>query len=362
MASVRAYMCLAALLSTVSSAAVNPRVDAANLRVGRGVHDPVVAAVAPLVNEIVGYIEEIGTGYKTTKVPVSYPTTWAAGGDTYAWNPYPTPTPSKPHKSHSTTTSPTTTSTSSTSTTSSSTSTTSSAAPTISCDASGYLIQDTTLYKVDLSTGNVVTVAQTVGDGSAINAIGFNVLDNYIYGRNDENQLLRIAGDGSIQVVETLSTTFGANVGDVDTDGYYWYGSGGTTYAQVDLQPGSPTYGNVLASGSMDSMGFSIADWVYIPLDPDYLYTIAVNPAGGSAMLKFSMSSKTWQTVASYPAVQATTWGAIYGRLDGTIFASDNGSGDIWAFSILNLTPPSISTNGPPSSLNDGARCVEALL
>jgi hypothetical protein len=110
----------------------------------------------------------------------------------------------------------------------------------------------------------------------------------------------------------------------------------------------------------MGNLGFSIADWVFQPLDPDYLYTVAVNPASGSAMLKFSMSSKTWVTVQSYPDVSATAWGALYGQIDGTIFATDNGSGDIWEFSILDLDPV-LATTGPVSGLNDGARCINAV-
>jgi hypothetical protein len=103
----------------------------------------------------------------------------------------------------------------------------------VSCSASGYLIQDTTLYSVDLTTGDVSLIAQTVGSGASINAMGFNVLDNYLYARDGDNNRLRISGDGKSQVVGQLSTSINANVGDVDTYGYYWFGAGGVSTGLV---------------------------------------------------------------------------------------------------------------------------------
>ncbi|KAH8660011.1 hypothetical protein BX600DRAFT_513659 [Xylariales sp. PMI_506] len=109
----------------------------------------------------------------------------------------------------------------------------------------------------------------------------------------------------------------------------------------------------------MSTLGYIIADWVYMRLDPNYLYTIAVSASGSSAMLKWSMVSHTWQVVATFPNVPGSVWGALYGRSDGTIFASDNTSGDIWAFSITTFSA-TFSTRGPSTSSNDGARCMNA--
>jgi hypothetical protein len=189
--------------------------------------------------------------------------------------------------------------------------------------------------------------------------MGYNGVDNYLYAADANHLLVSIGANGESQVVRNISSGFDINIRDIDTDGFYWYGDGDGNYGQLDLRPGSPAHGWTVASSATNNLGMAFTDWVYVPLDAEYLYAIAVHPAGGSSMLKFSKWTKQWESVEDYPNVSVSAWGPFYGRVDGTIFATDSGSGDIWSFSIVGLAPVLV-TLGPTNCLGNGARCALA--
>jgi hypothetical protein len=208
-------------------------------------------------------------------------------------------------------------------------------------------------------------VKSGLGDNSAINGIGYNILDNFIYGNQISTRtIIRIAGDGtSSTVAGTDPPPPSSNVGDVDGEGVYWVSSGGKSWAQIDLAPGSATYGKTIGSGTASPLGLGIDDWVYIPIAGQYLYSVGSNStSNGISMIRFSMATKEWEKVANYPSLKGvSTLGAQYGMNNGTLYASDNSSGDIWQFPI-DGSSPFIVSQGPASSSNDGARCVLNLL
>ncbi|KAH8801368.1 hypothetical protein F5884DRAFT_512945 [Xylogone sp. PMI_703] len=327
-------------------------------------------------------------GTRTTSSLCSTETTitssWSSNGGkpttaTCRWSPHPphncvgshTPTFSstRPCQTSTTTTtaSPCTTTTPVTTVTTTVTTTatvTNSACPTaaLSCDKYGYLIQHATLYRVDLSTGTETTVNANVGDGSNANAIAYNTLDNYLYAYQAAGtKLLRIFSDGSSEVVTEAASLGSVNIGDIDLNGRYWVSSGGASWWQLDLYPGSSTYGKVINSGTADHFGLHVDDWVYLPNEGQYLWSVAHNnTSGGTTLIRFSMTTHTWEQVTNYPNVKSDVWGAQYGMNNGTIYASDNASGEIWQFPIGG-TPFKMS-GGPTSGDNDGARCVLNLL
>ncbi|KAH8807867.1 hypothetical protein F5884DRAFT_881405 [Xylogone sp. PMI_703] len=255
---------------------------------------------------------------------------------------------------------PTTTTTTSTTTSATASSCPAPSAPTLSCDQYGYLIQAATLYRADLSTGINTQVKKTVGDGTNANSIAYNVLDNYLYAyQQGKNSLLRISSDGSSEVV--IQGIPAGNLGDIDLNGRYWISSGGTKWWVLDLYPGSATYGQVLNSGTADTLGVTVADWVYLPNEGQYLYSVGQNSTTKAAsMIRFSLTTFQWEKVANYPSVTRSGFGALYGMNNGTLYGSDNTSGEIWQFPISG-TPFKITT-GPKSGDNDGARCVLNLL
>ncbi|KAI0430387.1 hypothetical protein F5Y09DRAFT_307674 [Xylaria sp. FL1042] len=327
--------------------------------------DIVSLDVAPLVTEVVTTTYPATT--PTTYTTSTYDTSCQCHYSTIFWwtphphpthDPYPYPTTSPPEPTTTvtvteTTTVPTTTTVTATATV------TQPCTPTLSCDKYGYLIQDDTLFQVDLSTGDYSTVKAHVGDATTINALAYNSLDNYLYGRQSgKNQLIRISSDGTSEVVTTFPDDTNVFVADIDTDGNYWYGSGDTWF-QIDLKPNSPTYGTLIANGKVDELGLGVADWVYLPDNGPYLYSAAHNltTGGGTTLVRFSLDTKTYEVVQRYPKIGGHTWGAMYGINNGTIYASDNTNGQIWAFPV-DGSSPYLASQGPVSSQNDGARCA----
>ncbi|KAI1810867.1 hypothetical protein GGS20DRAFT_579526 [Poronia punctata] len=312
----------------------------------------VALTLPPLITEVVT---------TTTTYPASTPTTYTSSAydvdcdcyysTIYWWTPHP-----YPHYSYQTSSSsssaPATTTITVTSTTEVPTTTTVTATatvtqpctPTLTCDKYGYPIQNVTLFQVDLSTGRFTTIADHLGENTGLNAIAYNPLDNFLYAHEGASyRVLRIGSDGTTTPVATLERTRPINVGDIDSEGYYWYGSEGEIWHQLDL-------------GRMDSLGLTIADWLYIPVAGPYLYTAARVPGGGAALARFSLETKTWQIVQRYPNLRGGLFGAVYGINNGTLYASDNADGRLWAFNV-NGGAPYVASQGPVSpGLNDGAR------
>lgn len=301
-----------------------------------------------------------GIGARTSTYPCTTATTYTettSGTTTYWWSPppggYPTGCSTSPADPTVVTVTTTETTTATISPSCSPTN------PPLTCDKYGYLIQYSELIRIDLATGEYTSVRDNIGDASTINAIAYNPLDNFLYARQfDKNQLIRLAADGSSAVVATLPSSFAAIIGDFDTEGYYWYASGNAgSWVQLDLRPGSATYAQAVDRGTTPAVGRTNLDWVYIPVAGRYLWSIGTNPSGGASLMRWSLNTHQWEIVRNYSNIDGN-FGALYGINNGTIFASDNVSGRIWAFSTIADTAPYVASTGPASSSNDGARCV----
>ncbi|KAK8059443.1 hypothetical protein PG996_009373 [Apiospora saccharicola] len=275
-------------------------------------------------------------------------------------------------------------------TSSSATSSTSPAFPPWSCDPSGIVIRQQTsgsstvqsLSKVNITTGNATLVKQSVGTGATIDAMGYNVLDNYVYAAlgTTPGSLLRIASNGDSQTLGSLGLTAAVNTGDVDENGYLWAAAGGKQWWQFDVRPGSATFGQTVASGTAAAPQYPIQDWVYAPNaalastgqqacclyalgydDPLQLGVIKYN----TYLQQFNRTSKAWTTLFSYGNLAGTilggksVWGATYAADDGFIYSSENTSGELWRFSLGSAKAQKMSTGPFPN--NDGARCIKAV-
>jgi hypothetical protein len=151
--------------------------------------------------------------------------------------------------------------------------------PAFSCDEGGYLIQGTVLYRLNLETGDNPAINENVGPGGNINAIGYNILDNYLYGfvavSGGRWQLIQIDAEGGHQLLPLTVDRF-YSTGDIDANGQLWIGASGTTaWAQIDLDPDSARYGQLVDSGTMKVPGNFVADWVFLENGGPYLYSIA---------------------------------------------------------------------------------------
>ncbi|KAK4455569.1 hypothetical protein QBC34DRAFT_460563 [Podospora aff. communis PSN243] len=234
--------------------------------------------------------------------------------------------------------------------------------PTFACDGLGFLVQSNRLSRVDIATGGVTPVIETIPSGS-VNALGYNTLDGYLYGiqfRADDGlyHIVRIGSDNAVTSVGNAGGN--AIIGDIDSDGMYWVASASSSeYHMMDLVPGSDTYGTVLESGTVDTLGYIISDWSYASFGGNYLYTIATGSPGEntSSFLRFNKTTRTWAVLRHYTGTPNGVWGALYAfDADNAIYAADNASGEIWKFPLDGSDATFVSQSSSASP-NDGASC-----
>ena len=115
------------------------------------------------------------------------------------------------------------------------------------CDSKMILFsgRPTSWYEVEMVTGRA-KLRGTLVPEREVNAIGYNVLDSYIYGYDQKSgQFVRVDSSGAAEVLTPRPRGLPAafyDVGTLDLNGYYYlYASGEQRFYSVDLRPGSPT-------------------------------------------------------------------------------------------------------------------------
>ncbi|GKU18141.1 unnamed protein product [Fusarium langsethiae] len=258
--------------------------------------------------------------------------------------------------------------------------------PPFTCDGKAYVVSTligNTLTSVNINDGSRATVANNIGPGGAIDAIGYNKLDNYIYGVVDQglvtgvvttvlggaqSQVIRIASDGQYQ---TLSVTVPSNtitMGDVDDQGRLWLSESGKRWWCIDVNPSSPTANKMIANGTSATDVISgIGDWAFVPGGGDYLYAVQASIIESGLMrtniVRWSRTTRTWERYQSYPNLVLTSlnlvWGAVWAGPGGTLYAQENLLGQTWKFTLGSSTNPVAIPGGSIANLQgDGARCI----
>ncbi|MGJ0909504.1 DUF6923 family protein, partial [Clostridium botulinum] len=257
------------------------------------------------------------------------------------------------------------------------------------CAPVGYqtVLTDQGVYafvRINLVTGQVTTVNPDMG--VRINAIGYNILDDMIYGiENTTNNLLRVAEDGSV-------TNFGPitnlplpvapgsyNVGTIDDQGHMFiFQQFQGIYYVVDVNQNSPTFGQLLdptAGYIVDTAPFgtpivypptntlNITDWAYSPIDGQ-LYAVRFTAApGDSVVVRIDPTTGvvTELTTTGIPA--GSNYGASFMDADGNFYAVNNDTGVVYRITISgnNATGEEFSQSIPTTG-NDGASCQNALI
>ncbi|KAJ4391092.1 hypothetical protein N0V93_004707 [Gnomoniopsis smithogilvyi] len=258
----------------------------------------------------------------------------------------------------------------------------------LNCSTLGFLAQGTNFYEVDLDQGVPLVLNILTYYLDDIDAIGYNVYDNFVYGLAQTGigagNLIRIGQSGVSQsiisgltpsILSGAFTIFGA--GDVDANGQYWActtltGTNAQYFFSIDLVPGSATYGQVIHSGRA-TLPYPIFDWVYIPGGGQYLYSLGQVPPtlqyilGSTVLLRFSTTTFTWTTVKTYTfgittLIGTNTWGALYTSSTGNLYALEATSGSTYQFPVLttSTTATLFSQFLPQTLLIDGARCADS--
>ncbi|ENH70683.1 hypothetical protein FOC1_g10004980 [Fusarium oxysporum f. sp. cubense race 1] len=263
--------------------------------------------------------------------------------------------------------------------------------PTFDCDGFGYTIQSllaNTLTRVNLVTGQRTDIRTGIGPGGPINGIGFNRLDNYIYGFYQQplvnavlcgllgckrSGLIRIAKDGRWEVLDLVIGTNAISMGDVDDQGRFWVSEGGGKWWCIDLRPTSNTFGQLLSSGtSATNLLSGVGDWAYVPGGGNYLYAVQASVIENGLLrtniVRWSLTTQKWERFQSYPNLILTTlnliWGAVMAAPDGTLFAQETVLGQTWKFTLGSTANPTPIQGGAILNLlgSDGARCAGTLV
>lgn len=237
--------------------------------------------------------------------------------------------------------------------------------PTWECRPDAYLFQypdntNTTVTAVDLVTGDTSDILNI---NRRINAVGYNVLDDYIYGwklthpSDSSANLVRIGSNGAWEVVNVPGFSgAGGLTGDVDENGHYWItgnAAQGNPWAQINLNTNT-----LVASGTMTGLtGYSAgADWAYVPGGGNNLYRVATRDGQGW-LIAFNRTTKQNTVLGSVGTMGVI--GATYADGDGNLYVQENGDGEIHRVDIQNVTSTKFS-DGPISGNNDGTMCANA--
>ena len=226
----------------------------------------------------------------------------------------------------------------------------------------------TSWYNINIVTGQP-TLQGPLSPAHDVNAIGYNVLDNYIYGYDQTtNNIVRVADDGTVIQLgrPTGLPADGYNTGTFGVNGFlYIFVNNETRFYTIDLRPNSSTFmklGNPAAGyteqtsnyGTALSVAANISDWV---LSEGNLYGVERN---GVLVRIVPTTGQVTELATTAPNPNAS-FGALAIDSTGTIYAIANSDGTIYKYTYSGNT----ATGVPFSktffdSFNDGTMCPTA--
>ncbi|PFH60770.1 hypothetical protein XA68_10384 [Ophiocordyceps unilateralis] len=246
------------------------------------------------------------------------------------------------------------------------------------CSYESYVIQDNSLYRMDLRSGHREILSANVRGNIA--ALVYNHLDSMLYGVNHD-KIMRIYPNGATELVTDLGVLkkgfnrgrdkFVPKMGAIDKWGQYWLSvySGGE-YIVVDLNPRSRSFGTVRAQGA-SRLPRNIgrwrlpAGWAWTVGDMHSLYGIGYDYlTGRTALFRWKIQTSAWEVVGHAKSrADGDTFSAVVATSDGIVYGLEDSTGDIFRFNIsapnhmdlLQRAGP-ISQSTPKS--NTAARCV----
>ncbi|KAK6525268.1 hypothetical protein TWF694_005414 [Orbilia ellipsospora] len=192
------------------------------------------------------------------------------------------------------------------------------------CDKYGYLLDDGKFARVDLETFNLTIINPNFG---YVGSLAYNVLDNYIY-TNNGYRIGRVDVTGNLTLLSyTFASTDQVVGGEFDNTGQLYFLSTGSWY-QVDLKPGSATYGTMRASGALNFHSWQFGDWVFYPNTGRVLWSYAINTSNSSrAIVKFDLSTHLVSAPHIYSGFTGGPSGEQFGAANGDLYWRD-GQGD----------------------------------
>ncbi|MEO0898227.1 MAG: LruC domain-containing protein [Bacteroidota bacterium] len=232
------------------------------------------------------------------------------------------------------------------------------------CETGFYQVVYDTLKKLDIATGKYIRIGRS-GVGN-YNGIGFNPVDNYIYGVRTSGNGAELYKFGTNGVATSLGIISGYNAnnaykGDFGTDGFLYlpvHSGGNWTVAKVDVtsSPPSATMHTLTTLTSVDDCH----DFAYNPIQNKFH---GITKSGKLAELDFD--NLTIKTLADYKSTTGNgPFGAVWSNQAGHVYFSKNSNGKIYQIELDSDTgsPLGISflLDGDAANNNDGCSCALA--
>ena len=227
-------------------------------------------------------------------------------------------------------------------------------------------------YNIDLLTGNAVFYGN-LNPQDYVNAIGFNPLDNFIYGYDiTVNQIVQVDANRNIAYMglPTGLPVAGYNAGCFDKNGFlYIMLNGASRFYTIDLRPNSSSYmrlvnplnnytpqtsnyGNAINNGTMN-----VSDWDCD--DNGFLY--GIQPNGVMQRLNLANGNVISMTTTG-PAPNAS-FGATAIDNYGYIYAIENNDGGVYRYTVNGtIAAGNYFSTTYFASQNDGCMCRNAQL
>ncbi len=261
------------------------------------------------------------------------------------------------------------------------------------CSAMAYQVttsggaSSSTLYSYNVATGVRTFISALTMN---VNAIGFNTLDNYLWGVvGSSNQVVKIGANGGIEIhnIPNLpAPSLGYNVGDFIGDGYWFvYDRTATRYYVIDTNPARSTYlqlvdptssfvldtapyGNSF-TGQLAGSIINISDLAYSPSSGLLYGMMDPSTTGGNVFKRVTINPITGQVTLSAGGVsgagiqtEGTAYGSVFVDQDPNFFyVFANQLGRFYKINLATNTASLVSTS-PSAANNDGASCPNALL
>ena len=217
------------------------------------------------------------------------------------------------------------------------------------------------LTSYDLSTKSEVEIKnpliESVTSSQFINAIGYNVVDNFIYGLlQGTNQVTKIDATGAIEFLPIKGDFVAGQYssGDVDKNGIlYIYGR--RQFIAINLNPSAPDY---LEAKSLLTESRTFHDMAFSPID-DNLYMITSDSR--RTLLRFNTTTNTLTSLGDVGGLADETtnsFGTAFMDSLGNMYVSNNASGNI--YKIVSPHTGGITAtfyNTLSGAPGDGARC-----
>lgn len=223
------------------------------------------------------------------------------------------------------------------------------------------------LYSYDLvtNTQNLIKfpLVEDASQSQFINGIGFNSLDNNIYGMQQfTNNIVKIDASGNVEYLPITGSFVAGNysAGDIDENGIL-YLHGVNKFISIDLNPTSPNY---LTSTDLLTYSTAIHDVTFSPVDGN-LYMLTSTAT--KKLLRFNVADNTIDDLGAVTGLDSESddaFGTAFTDALGNMYVANNESGNIYKIDTphtgnINATYYSNLVDVNPG---DGARCPAQII